>query len=92
MFGLLDWLKIGAGAALGALVASGSAYLYGAHVGRQQAAVAALELSVKALRERNDIDAAISTVDAVDLCRDIGLSVDDAAECVRRLATTDAKP
>jgi len=92
VFGLLDWLKIGAGAALGALVASGPAYLYGAHIGRQQAAVAALEASVKALRERNDIDAAISTADAVDLCRDIGLSVDDAAECVRRLAEAPPKP
>jgi len=92
MFGLLDWIKIGAGAALGALIASGPLYLYGVHNGRQQAAVAALEASVKALRERNDIDAAISTADAVDLCRDIGLSIDDAAECVRRLAPPDAKP
>lgn len=89
---MFDWLKIGAGAALGALVASGPAYLYGSHNGRQQAAVAALETSVKVLRERNQIDDAISAADAATLCADLGLSVDDAAECVRRLATPDAKP
>lgn len=67
-------------------------YLYGKHEGRQQAAVAALQSSVKVLRERNQIDDTISAGDAASLCADFGLSDDEAAECVRRLATPDAKP
>jgi hypothetical protein len=85
MFGLLDWLKIGAGAALGALVASGPIYLLGTHNGRQQAAVSALESSVKALHQRDKIDDEISAADAAHLCGDLGLSNDETAECVRRL-------
>lgn len=92
MFGLLDYLKIGAGALLGALVASGPLYLYGNHQGRQQAAVAALEASVTVLRQRNKIDEEISAADAARLCTDFGLPDDEAAECVRRLATPDAEP
>lgn len=92
MFGLFDWVKIGAGAALGMLVAAGPVYLYGAAKGRQQAAVAALEVSVKVLRERNEIDGQISASDAGALCRDLGLLPDDEAECVRRLFTPDPQP
>lgn len=89
---IFNWLQIGAGAALGALVAFGPAYLLGKHEGHQQAAVTALEATVKALHDRDDINASISTADAVDLCRDFGLSVDQADECVRRLREADAKP
>jgi hypothetical protein len=35
MIRFFDWLKIGAAALLGALVASGPVYLYGKHQGRQ---------------------------------------------------------
>ena len=89
---MFDWLKIGAGAALGAIVASGPIYLYGKAEGRQQAAVAALEASVKVLRERNEIDDKISAADATALCADLGLSDDDEAECLRRLREADAQP
>lgn len=92
MFGILDWLKLAAGAALGALIAFGPSYLYGKHEGRQQAAVAALEKSVEVLQARNKIDDEISAADAARLCTDFGLSNDEAAECVRRLAPPDAKP
>jgi hypothetical protein len=92
MFGLFDWLKIGAGAALGAVVAAGPVYLSGKAEGRQQAAVAALEASMKVLRERNEIDDKVSAADATALCADLGLSVDDEAECVRRLREADAEP
>ena len=95
MFGL-DKVALIAGAISGAVLAGMVAlpigYFIGKHDGRQAAAVAALEVSVKALRERNDIDAAISTADAARLCGDLGLSDDDAAECVRRLAEADAQP
>jgi hypothetical protein len=90
--GIFDALKIGAGAALGALVAAGPVYLYGKHEGRQQAAVAALQSSVNVLRERNQIDDTISASDAASLCADLGLPDDEAAECVRRLAETPAQP
>jgi hypothetical protein len=87
MFGLgiFDYIKIGAGAALGALVAAGPVYLYGKHEGKQAAAVAALETSVKVLRKRNDINDEISSSAAAALCAGNGLSVDDEKECVRRL-------
>ncbi|MFC3209451.1 hypothetical protein, partial [Aquamicrobium soli] len=71
MFGLLDWLKIGAGAALGALVASGPAYLYGAHVGRQQAAVARLEADVDAYVKREGIDHEVDGMDRYRICLDL---------------------
>ena len=92
MFGLLDYLKIGVGAALGALVVAGPLYIYGKYQGRQQAAVAALEASVKALRERDRIDDEISAADVARLCADLGLSGDEARECVRRLAQANAQP
>lgn len=92
MFGILDWIKIGAGAVLGVLVASGPAYLYGAYNGRQQAALAALEKTVEVLQTRNKIDDEISASDAARLCTDFGLSNDEAAECVRRLAPPHAEP
>lgn len=90
--GLFDAVKIAAGAALGALVVSGPLYLYGKAQGRQQAAVAALEVSVKTLRARNQIDDEISAADAARLCSDFGLSDDDAAECVRRLRQAASQP
>lgn len=94
MFGLgiLDAIKIGAGAALGAMIAFGPVYYYGKQEGRQQAAVAALEASVKVLRQRNEIDDQVSASDAAALCADFGLSDDEQAECVRRLREADAQP
>ena len=53
MFGLLDYLKMGAGAVVGAVLVVVPAYTYGKHEGRQQAAVAALTASVKAVNSRN---------------------------------------
>ena len=96
MFGFLalipNWIKFAlCGLAGAALVAWGS-YIVGKHEGRQQAAVDALQTSVKVLRQRNEIDETISTADAARLCADFGLPDDEAAECVRRLASSDAKP
>jgi hypothetical protein len=72
MFGLLDWLKIGAGAALGALVASGPLYLYGVHHGRQQAAVEAVAAANQAYKDRNDENADVEALDPVALCVELG--------------------
>ncbi|THF54755.1 hypothetical protein [Ollibium composti] len=86
MFGLLDWLKVGAGAALGALVASGPAYLYGAHAGRQQAAVAALEAVTQAYKDRTDENEAVEALNPGALCVELGGMPDDCAAELRRLA------
>ncbi|MET3648609.1 hypothetical protein [Phyllobacterium ifriqiyense] len=48
MIGPLSYIQIGAGVALGVLLASGPFYLYGKHEGRQQAAVAAVKETAKA--------------------------------------------
>ncbi|MGB3899415.1 MAG: hypothetical protein WA973_12750 [Mesorhizobium sp.] len=86
MFGLLDWLKLGAGAALGAIIASGPAYLYGAHAGRQQAAVAALESVSKAYKDRTDENEAVEALNPGALCVELGGMPDDCAAELRRLA------
>lgn len=86
MFGLLDWIKIGAGAALGVLVASGPAYLYGAHNGRQQAAVAALEAVSQAYKDRTDENEAVEALNPGALCVELGGMPDDCAAELRRLA------
>jgi len=56
MFGLLDWLKLAAGAVLGAAVIAVPVYLYGKAEGRQIERAASLSRSVEALRERNATD------------------------------------
>ncbi|WP_175386182.1 hypothetical protein [Rhizobium sp. 9140] len=90
MIGVLDWLKLGVGATVGAALISGLAYLYGKSAGRQQAAVVALENSVVILRKRNEIDAEISRSDASELCRSLFLpDTEEHRECVRRVAEAD---
>jgi hypothetical protein len=85
VFGLLDWVKIGAGVALGALVASGPLYLYGRHEGRQQAAVEAVKLAKKAYEDRNDENASVEALDPGALCVELGGVPDDCAAELRRL-------
>ncbi|MEZ2220780.1 hypothetical protein [Rhizobium sp. RCC_161_2] len=92
MFGILDYLKIGAGFALGAVLVFYPARWIGQGEGKQIAATAALSKSVTLLRERNVVNEQVSTADAAALCADFGLSDDDTAECVRRLAEAPAKP
>jgi len=76
---------------LGALIISGI-FTYGKSVGRQGAAVEALERSVEVLRERNEINETVSASDAAALCGDYGLSDEDKRECVRRIREASAKP
>ena len=95
MFGL-DKLALIAGAITGAvlagIVALPVAYTIGKHDGRQAAAVAALEASVKTLRARNQIDDEISSADAARLCSDFGLPDSEVSECVRRLEQAASQP
>lgn len=91
MFGLLDWAKIGAGAAVGAALMVAPAYFKGKVAGRGEAAVAALETSVKILRKKGEIDAEVSKSDAASLCADYGLPDDEQAECMRRVRYASAE-
>lgn len=90
--GLLDYLKFGAGATVGALLTVYPAILVGKHEGRQQAATAALAQSVELLRKRNDINGEVSAADASALCNAMGLSDEDQQECMRRVAEAQTKP
>lgn len=93
---MLAFLFTPIGKALGAagltVALFSGAFLYGKSVGRQGAAVEALERSVEVLRERNEINDQVSSSDASDLCGSMGLSQQDRLECVRRLVEADAKP
>ncbi|WP_052227530.1 hypothetical protein [Rhizobium sp. WW_1] len=91
-FGIFDYLKIGAGIALGASLVFYPARWIGQGEGKQMAATAALSKSVTLLRDRNVVNDQVTSSDAASLCADFGLSDSDAAECVRRLAETNAKP
>ncbi len=90
--GLFDYLKLGAGMALGAALAFYPAILIGRSEGRQQAATAAISKSVEILRARNQINDEVSSSDASALCAALGLSIDEQAECVRRLGEATAEP
>lgn len=89
---ILSPLGKAVGAAMVAVIVVGGAYTYGKAVGRQGAAVEALERSVEVLRERNQTDDEVSASDAVDLCGSMGLPEQDRLECVRRLVEADAQP
>lgn len=87
-----DIIKLPVAIALGAAIAFYPVRWLGQSEGKQMAATAALEKSVQVLRERNTINDEVSVSDAAALCRDLGLSADDQAECVRRLGEVNTKP
>ena len=82
---MLTWLKIGAGALLGASVAALPVYLLGKHQGRQDAAVAALEASIKAIQKREEIDHEVDRADLIDICIELGGVRDDCRDQLRGL-------
>jgi hypothetical protein len=93
LLGLIpDSLKLpvvgGIGIILGVALSFYPARWLGQSEGKQMAAAAALSKSVQVLRERNTINAEVSSSDAAALCHDLGLLDDEQAECVRRLAET----
>lgn len=89
MLAVLKYWQIGAGAALGALLAAGPVYLYGSYQGRQQAVVEQLRSDVEAERDRNKSDAKLQALSDYDLCvkslRSRGMRV-DACEQLRGLS------
>ena len=89
---VFDKLNLGVGAIAGAVLMFASAFFIGQHEGKQVAAAEALETSVRVLRQRNQINDEVSGSDAAAVCGSYGLSVDEQAECVRRVAEAAAEP
>ena len=86
MIAALKYWQIGAGVALGVLLASGPVYLYGASQGRQQAAVAAVKETAKAYEERATTDDKVHALDAAALCLELGGLQSDCEQQLRGLA------
>ncbi|TPL06704.1 hypothetical protein [Mesorhizobium sp. B2-4-11] len=76
MFGLLDWIKIGGGAAAGAVVAGVLFYTIGhwrgVDEGRALERTAALQRSMDLIKERNDTNATVNDLDDPGLCAALG--------------------
>ena len=83
---LLKYWQIGAGAALGALLAAGPVYLYGASHGRQEAAVNAIKETAEAYQERANTNEAINSLDPVARCIELGGLQSDCEQQLRGLA------
>jgi hypothetical protein len=77
-------------AALVLVLAYGAGRYQGSSIARAEMAAKALSATVKTLRERNQIDGEINSIDRAALCAAIGLSDTDYDECLRRLA--EARP
>ena len=75
-FGILDYLKIGAGALMGALVAGAIAYTVGhwrgVDEGKALAEAAAVQHSLEVIKERNDTNAKVNDLDDAGLCAALG--------------------
>lgn len=85
MLGLTDWLKIGAGAALGAVTVSLPVYFYGKAEGRHAARVDQLEADVEAYAKREGIEDEVDGMDRYRICLDLG-GLPDECERLRGVA------
>lgn len=68
IFGLLDWLKIGAGAVFGAVVGFGVGYYQGHGAGYEKHVAEMAAASVRAEMERKGDDAKLQGMSDYDLC------------------------
>lgn len=69
---MLTYLKIGAGAALGAILAYGPAYLHGRHEGRQAVVSELQDDRVTILKNGTAIDEQVYSADDLALCDLLG--------------------
>lgn len=69
---MFDFVRLGAGAVIGAAVVFTPAYLIGKSDGRASERAAILTRSVEVLRERNATDDQIRNMDDAGLCRALG--------------------
>jgi hypothetical protein len=85
MMGLIDAIKIGAGAILGAALIAGPAYLGGKSAGRQEAAAIAASEAINRIQELEKNNASFRALPSRDRClalmRDSGLP---DSECDQR--------
>lgn len=72
MIGLLDWVKLGAGAAVGAVVAYQVGHWRGEDDGRAAERMAAIERAKELIEERAKDDAEIDRLDDAGWCREFG--------------------
>ena len=91
MFGLLDYIKIGACVIVGAVLSGFIAHGLGVRDGKKEASIDALAVTVKHYQDKGQINAEVSVVDAASLCVDYGLSDEELSECVRRVREASAK-
>lgn len=91
MFGFLDYIKIGAGAIVGAVLSGFIAHGLGVRDGKKEASIDALAVTVKHYQDKGQINAEVSVVDAASLCVDYGLSDEELPECVRRVREASTK-
>ena len=91
MFGLLDYLKIGGGVIVGALVAGFIAHSVGVSDGKKQASSAALAATVKYYQDKGVIKDEVDAADAAALCADYGLPDDELPKCVRGVREATAQ-
>ena len=89
IFGLLDWLKIGSGAVVGALIGYQVGHWQGDRAGYQKRIAEAAVEAVKAEAERRGDDAKLQSMSDYDLCvtglRASGMSIEPCAIFVRGL-------
>lgn len=71
-FGLLDWVKIGGGVALGLLIGFGAGDLKGYHSGRVAAESAARQHALELIKKRSKDNEEISGMDSAGLCTELG--------------------
>ena len=76
---MFDFVRIGAGAIIGASVAFIPAYLIGKSDGRASERATNLTRSVEVLRERNTVDGQIKGMDSSQLCAALGGLPDECA-------------
>lgn len=86
---LPDWVKLPVAACTGAALMFYPARWYGASQEKSSQETQALTKTVQVLRERNIVDAQVSNSSSTDVCRFMGLSAHDTAECVRRMEEAD---
>lgn len=78
-------LKIGALAAVAALLALWGSYTLGKHAARQEAAVSAAKAVAKAYKDRSDENTTVDALDRVQLCVALGGRLSDCRAELRRM-------
>lgn len=72
MFGLLDYLKLGAGALVGAALMAAPAYFYGKAAGKSEITASLQSDRITILKDGTKIDAEALTADDTSLCTLLG--------------------